>query len=114
MKHLHFTVPVIISLVIIGIISTLIWFRSPLFGQWAKNQYFGKVVELQDSSILLEGKNNEIKQIFYDRNTRILKGSHSVGERELILHIPVIVIAEPDINGKLHAKAIRIFAPKKP
>lgn len=114
MKHLHFTVPVLIALVVIGIVSTMLWFRSPLFGEWARNQYFGEVAEVYDTSITLRGKNNETKQIFYDRNTRILKGSHVVGERDLTLHTSVIVIAEPDVEGKLHAKAIRIFAPKKP
>lgn len=114
MKHLHFTVPVLIALVVIGVVSTMLWFRSPLFGEWARNQYFGEVKEIRDTSITLEGKNTETITITYDRNTRIMKGSHAVGNTELRLNAPVIVIAEPDANGKLHAKAIRIFAPKKP
>lgn len=114
MKHLHFTVPVLISLIVIGIISTLLWFRTPQFGQWAKNQYFGEVVELQDASILLRGKNTETIKIFYDRNTKIMKGSREIESREIPLNTPVIVIAQPDGAGGLHARAIRIFAPKKP
>jgi hypothetical protein len=113
MKHLHFTIPVIIVLVIIGIFSTIVWFRSPLFGQWAKNQYFGEVVEIREDSLTLRGKNNATKKIFYDTKTRIMKGSHVVSRTELFVNKPVIVIAEPDSTGELHAKAIRIFTPKK-
>ena len=114
MKHLQFTVPVLISLVIIGLISTLLWFRTPQFGQWAKNQYFGEVVKLQDSSILLQGKNTDTIKIFYDRNTKIMKGTHEIESTEIPLNTPVIVIAQADAAGELHARAIRIFAPKKP
>ncbi len=114
MKHLHFTVPVLIALIVIGVVSTMLWFRSPQFGEWAKNQYFGEIVEIHDTSITLKEKNSKITRIFYSRNTRILKGSHVVGNSGLIRNTPVIVIAEPDEKGELQAKIIRIFAPKKP
>jgi len=101
-----------LSILLLGVIFSFGWLNSPLFDNWAKNQYFGKISAVKNDLIIIIDKKNNEKNIILDEKTRIMTGFRSVSREQLVPNASVIVVGKSDPEGNIHAKVIRIFNPK--
>jgi len=101
-----------LSILLFGVIFSFGWLNSPLFNNWATNQYFGKISTVKNDLIIIIDKKNTEKNIILDEKTKIMMSFRSVGREQLIPNASIIVVGESDTKGNIHAKVIRIFNPK--
>lgn len=104
---------VVLIFVLIGIAGLLMWTKSMNFGRWAKNQYFGEISSIQDNSLNISNKENIAETVVIEKDTEIFKKHELIDQKNLVVGDDILVIGEYDEQGKIHAKIIRIFPPRK-
>ncbi len=104
---------VVLIFVLIGIAGLLMWTKSMNFGRWAKNQYFGEISSIQDSSLSISNKESIAETIVIEKDTEIFKKHELIDQKSLVIGDNVLVIGDYDAQGNIHAKIIRIFPPRR-
>ncbi len=69
----------------------------------------GQVLKVSDSEIIIKGKDNVEKIIHTDNKTIIKRFSEIIKPSQLNFGDNVIIIGEPDKDGKINAKFIRVM-----
>jgi hypothetical protein len=69
----------------------------------------GKIIKIENQSLILQDKENIEKAISIDDGTIIQKGRANIGAGDLRVDDFGIVIGSPDANGVIEAKFIRIL-----
>jgi hypothetical protein len=93
--------------------------QGGFFGDWRKmppmpgefiegHGAFGKIIEIEDSSFVVEGRDDVEKIIIMGEDT-IIKREMETVEDGLKLDEYVVIIGSPNEQGQIEAKLIRIF-----
>lgn len=92
--------------------------RGGFLGDWRKfpagdfiggHGAFGEIIELNDSSFIIKGRENIEKVIVITKDTVIKKGRETVLD-ELKVGDQVTIIGSPNEDGQIEAKLIRVFS----
>lgn len=95
-----------VAMIIIGI-------KTNYLHRWAGEQYFGGIVEINDSSFIIKGRSNERWTILVTDRTIIKKGTKTVKDT-LQIGDRVIVIGPLNKEGQIESQLIRVFDPGDP
>jgi len=72
---------------------------------------FGKIIKIEDKAIIINDKDEVEKIILVDEKTIINFQRDNIKFSDLKVDDMVVVIGEPDSNGRIKAKLIRILPP---
>ena len=75
------------------------------------NGVFGQIIKIDEQTLTIKGKDNVEKIILVDDETTINFQRATIKLSSLKIDDVVIVIGEPDDNGRIQAKLIRILPP---
>jgi len=75
------------------------------------NGVFGKIIKVDENSIIVSGKNNIEKIISITDKTTIKKQSKDITISDLKVDDEVVIIGEANDNGQIEAKLIRVMPP---
>ena len=70
---------------------------------------FGQIISITDSELVVRGKDNVEKVIVVNENTDIRRFRDTIHITDLVVDEPIVVIGEPNDQGKIEAKFIRIM-----
>jgi len=70
---------------------------------------FGEIIEIENSELVITGKDNVERLILIKDDTSIMAGREKVEKDELKVNDYIIVIGSPNDAGQIEAKLIRIF-----
>ena len=70
---------------------------------------FGQIISIADSELVVRGKDNVEKIIVVNENTDIRRFRDTIQIEDLIVDEPIVVIGEPNDQGQIEAKFIRIM-----
>jgi len=72
---------------------------------------FGSIIDIKESELAIKGKNNVEKIIVISESTDIRRFRDAIKIKDLALDEYVVVIGEPNDQGKIDAKFIRVMPP---
>ena len=72
---------------------------------------FGLIINISDSELVIKGNDNVEKVVAVKSDTDIRRFHDSIGIKDLAPDEYVVVIGEPDSQGKIDAKFIRVMPP---
>jgi len=75
------------------------------------NGVFGKIIQINEDSIIVEGKNNTEIIILVNDKTTIKSQTNNINISDLKVDDSVVIIGEPNDNGQIEAKLIRVILP---
>jgi hypothetical protein len=81
------------------------------YAEWSKKNYFGKVLQVDEHSIVVSDRNVGQRQILIDERTKIRQGRGVVAE--LSVGQDVVIVAEKDAGGYIVAALIRVVMPPR-
>jgi len=70
---------------------------------------FGQIIDLGDQQIVVRGKDNSEQVIMVTSDTDIQRFKDSIQMSDLKLDEPIVVIGEPNDQGQIEAKFIRVM-----
>lgn len=73
---------------------------------------FGEIIQIKDNEFVIKKRNDVEKVIVITENTIIQKGREEIKKEELKIGDFVVIIGQPNKEGKIEAKLIRVFPPK--
>ncbi len=73
---------------------------------------FGSIIDIKDSELVVKGKDNVEKIIAVGENTDIRRFRDAIKINDLALDEYIVVIGEPNDQGKIDAKFIRVMPPE--
>lgn len=72
---------------------------------------FGSIIEIKDSELIIKGKDNIEKIVVVNEQTDIRRFGDNIELKDLSMDETVVVIGQPDDEGKIEAKFIRVMPP---
>ena len=70
---------------------------------------FGQIISIADSELVVRGKDNIERNIVVCENTDIRRFKDTIQIKDLLVDEPIVVIGDPNDQGKIEAKFIRIM-----
>lgn len=70
---------------------------------------FGEIVQINESGFVIKGKNNAEKLVIMGEKTVIQDGRKEISKNDLETGDFAVIIGQPNKNGQIEAKLIRIF-----
>jgi len=70
---------------------------------------FGQIISIADSELVVRGKDNIERIIVVSENTDIRRFKDTIQIKDLLVDEPIVVIGDPNDQGKIEAKFIRIM-----
>ena len=70
---------------------------------------FGHVIKVDTSSIVIQGRDNVEKVVLVDNATSIQRMRQAIGIQDLKIDDSVVIIGEPNNQGQIIAKFIRVM-----
>ena len=94
--------------------------QSGFFGDWRKlpgppgdfiesHGTFGQIIKINDSDLVVKGRNNVEKVILFTKDTIIEKGKNIIKKEDLKIDNNIVIIGIPNDQGQIEAKLIRVF-----
>lgn len=71
----------------------------------------GQIIKIDDSNIIIKGKDDTEKIILTKENTVIKRFKKTIGPNDLKVDEFIVVIGEPNNDGQIEAKFIRVMPP---
>lgn len=72
---------------------------------------FGQIIKIDGSNLIIKGRDNVEKIIIVKNNTTIMRFRDTIKLSELKVDDQVVVIGDPNDNGQIEAKLIRLVPP---
>jgi hypothetical protein len=70
---------------------------------------FGEIIKINDSDLVIKGRDDVEKVILITKDTVIKKGRKTIKKEDLKVGNAVTVIGTPDKEGRIEAELIRVF-----
>jgi len=70
---------------------------------------FGEIIKINDSDLVIKGRNDIEKVILITKDTVIKKGRKTIKKEDLKVGNAITVIGSPDNEGRIEAELIRVF-----
>jgi hypothetical protein len=70
---------------------------------------FGEIIKINDSDLVIKGRDDVEKVILITKDTVIKKGKKTIKKEDLKVGNAITVIGNPDNQGRIEAELIRIF-----
>ena len=70
---------------------------------------FGEIIKINDSDLVIKGKDDVEKIILITKDTVIKKGKKTIKKEDLKVGNAITVIGNPDNQGRIEAELIRVF-----
>ena len=113
-RKIFFILIVVFAVALIfNAVMFIIGIKTHHFQRWAKEQYFGEIIEIKDNEFLVQGRDSEKRAVFITEKTIIKKGPEAVHDR-LKVGEKVMILGPIDSEGRINAQLIRIFDPNDP
>lgn len=93
---------------ILGIPGMPMMYGQNFFGA---HGVFGVVIKIDGTSLVIQGNDNIEKVVVVDRQTVINRSRQTLAVQDLRVNDRIIIIGEPDEQGRVIAKLIRVFPP---
>jgi len=70
---------------------------------------FGEIIKINDSDLVIKGRDDVEKVILITKDTVIKKGKKTIKKEDLKVGNAITVIGNPDNQGRIEAELIRVF-----
>jgi hypothetical protein len=71
---------------------------------------FGEIIKINDSDLVVKGRNDVEKIILITKDTIIEKGKNTIKKEDLKVGDQIVIIGSPNEEGQIGAKLIRVFS----
>ncbi len=94
--------------------------RNGLFGPFDGRDYidahgvFGQIIKIDSSTLVIKGQNNVERVILVNDGTTINKFQDTITSANLKTDDFIVVVGEPNNDGQIVAKLIRVLPPPRP
>ena len=105
------TIYILIAIFLFAALAVIGGVRT--YFHWTNTQYFGEVVEIQETRFVIKTGDDSRILIGTGKNTEIRKGK-KIWTEKLHMGDYVIVVGSPNQEGFIEAQVIRIVAPPRP
>jgi len=112
-KIIFILVAIFAVALIFNAVMLVIGIKTHHFQRWAKEQYFGEIIETKDNGFLVQGRDSKKRIVLVTEKTIVKKGPEAVRD-SLKVGEKVMILGPIDSEGQINAQLIRIFDPNDP